>query len=258
MKKILFILLAVIGFGFCANAQDIIILKSGDEIEALVQEVGPDYVLYKKFDNQTGPNYHLNTEKVFMIRYANGTKDVFNAVAKPEEKKEQQQEDVNKQQELPNTPYYSEYQITKVKWNKYSLEGNGKIVFLNNIELANHFKNYCPEAHQMFMKGLDTYKKGNIICAIGSGLFCAGAIGTLYGLTRYRNSNNPLSTAFYCVTAVGFVPGIIGLAIASSAKQEIKIAISEYNSSCVLKNKTTATLNFGVTQSGGIGLTLNY
>jgi len=58
-------------------AQDVITLKSGDEIKSLVQEVGTDYVKYKKFDNQTGPVYRVAISNIFMIKYVNGTKDVF-------------------------------------------------------------------------------------------------------------------------------------------------------------------------------------
>ena len=59
-------------------AQDIIILKSGDEIKSIVAEVLSDQIKYKKFENKTGPSYGIDKSKVFMIRYANGSKDVFN------------------------------------------------------------------------------------------------------------------------------------------------------------------------------------
>ena len=60
-------------------AQDIIILKSGDEIKSIVAEVLSDQIKYKKFENKTGPSYGIEKSKVFMIRYANGSKDVFNS-----------------------------------------------------------------------------------------------------------------------------------------------------------------------------------
>jgi len=61
-------------------AQDIITLKNGNDIQALVQEIGELEVKYKKFDNPNGPNYTLKKSEIFMIRYANGSKDVFNKV----------------------------------------------------------------------------------------------------------------------------------------------------------------------------------
>ena len=69
---LLFVLLAKSGF-----TQDIIILKNGDEIKTKVLEVTSDIVKYKKWDNQDGPVYSSVKTEVFMIKYQNGTKDVF-------------------------------------------------------------------------------------------------------------------------------------------------------------------------------------
>ena len=74
------IILFCITFFFCAInmfAQDVITLKSGEDIQALVQEIGDVDVKYKKFDNPDGPNYSLKKAEIFMIKYANGSKDVF-------------------------------------------------------------------------------------------------------------------------------------------------------------------------------------
>jgi hypothetical protein len=69
-------------FGSMATilAQDIITLKNGDEIKALVQEVGATEVKYKKYDNADGPTYTLQKAGIFMIKYANGERVVFTDV----------------------------------------------------------------------------------------------------------------------------------------------------------------------------------
>ncbi len=75
--KILFFFL----FIFMVNrtfSQDMIVLKNGDEISSKVLEVTSDVVKYKKWSNQDGPTYSSTKAEVFMIKYANGTKDVFN------------------------------------------------------------------------------------------------------------------------------------------------------------------------------------
>jgi hypothetical protein len=59
---------------------DEIILKNGEVISAKVTDVGVDEIKYKKCDNPTGPNYSILKSEVFMIKYANGTKDVFNKI----------------------------------------------------------------------------------------------------------------------------------------------------------------------------------
>jgi len=78
--KLLITNLLIILLSISSNAfsQDIIILKNGDEIKATVSEIDIDVIKYKKFDNPEGPAYSIKKAEVFMIKYANGTKDVFN------------------------------------------------------------------------------------------------------------------------------------------------------------------------------------
>lgn len=57
---------------------DEIILKSADIIKAKIIDVGVSEIKYKKCDNLQGPTYNVLKSDVFMIKYANGTKDVFN------------------------------------------------------------------------------------------------------------------------------------------------------------------------------------
>ena len=64
--------------GLKSFSQDVIILKNGDEILSKVIEVSTDIIKYKKWDNQDGPIYTSNKGEIFMIKYQNGTKDVFN------------------------------------------------------------------------------------------------------------------------------------------------------------------------------------
>ena len=56
---------------------DIITFKNGEEVKALVTEVGTSEVKYKKCDNKNGPLYSVKKSEVFMIKYANGSKDFF-------------------------------------------------------------------------------------------------------------------------------------------------------------------------------------
>jgi len=66
----------VISWTFCFS-QDVITKKSGEDINAKVLEVTSTEIKYKKFDNQTGPTISILKSDVFMIKYENGTKDVF-------------------------------------------------------------------------------------------------------------------------------------------------------------------------------------
>jgi hypothetical protein len=57
---------------------DRIILKNGDESMVKIYEISPTEVKYKKCDMQDGPLYIVKKADVFMINFANGTKEVFN------------------------------------------------------------------------------------------------------------------------------------------------------------------------------------
>jgi len=56
---------------------DLITLKNGQEIKAQVTEIGTSEIKYKKCDNISGPTYSMKRNEVFMIKYANGSKDFF-------------------------------------------------------------------------------------------------------------------------------------------------------------------------------------
>jgi len=81
LKLLITNLLILCAISSNAFAQDVIVLKTGDEIKATVSEVAIDVIKYKKFENLEGPDYTIKKSDVFMIKYANGTKDVFNTQA---------------------------------------------------------------------------------------------------------------------------------------------------------------------------------
>ncbi len=64
----------------CICAQDIITLKSGDEIKAKVVEISSTEIKYKRFDNLNGPTVVITKADVFTIKYENGTKEVISPV----------------------------------------------------------------------------------------------------------------------------------------------------------------------------------
>lgn len=72
---------------WCGNAlaQDTLVMRNGDEILAKVEEVGVYEIKYHKADNLTGPVYVAQRANVFMIKYANGTHEVFSSAEAPAE-----------------------------------------------------------------------------------------------------------------------------------------------------------------------------
>lgn len=58
-------------------AQDVIVKKDGTTIMAKVLTVNTTVVEYKKWSNQDGPTYAIETKELISINYANGDKEVF-------------------------------------------------------------------------------------------------------------------------------------------------------------------------------------
>ncbi len=77
MKKVVIFLWLVLGILPMLQAQDIIIRKDGTEVQAKVLEVNPKEIKYKRFDNQEGPVYSEEKNRIRKIKYKNGTEDVL-------------------------------------------------------------------------------------------------------------------------------------------------------------------------------------
>ena len=61
-----------------STAFDVIILKNGNEIQAKVLEIDAKEIKYKLLNNIDGPTRIVNKDEVFMVKYKDGFKEVFN------------------------------------------------------------------------------------------------------------------------------------------------------------------------------------
>lgn len=75
--KILSLLLFIYCFCPILHAQDILTKRNGDEMQVKVTEITLDDVKYKRYTNLTGPTFVIAQSDVFMIKYENGDKDLF-------------------------------------------------------------------------------------------------------------------------------------------------------------------------------------
>jgi len=77
MKKlILTAMTSIFTLSLCFS-QDTIVKKTNEDIHAKVLEVTTAEIKYKKFEYQDGPLYSILKSDVIMVRYENGSKDVF-------------------------------------------------------------------------------------------------------------------------------------------------------------------------------------
>jgi hypothetical protein len=238
--KTLIVLIALLGSANAVWSQDIIVLKNTDEIKALVQEIGLIDVKYKRYENPEGPSYTILKSEIFVIKYANGEKDVFNdapaAVA------------TEKQQEKgPNTSVeYLKLQSAMFK-SVTAVDTKGKKY--NNAELLELLSD-TPDALSHYKDGQQLVLIGDIFAASGLGLDIVGLVLLAANLEK----NLGVSAGFI---VAGGVIGLTGILLSSSGSEEISKALSLY----YYGNRGTPnayTMNFGLTPSGGLGMTLTF
>ena len=62
--------------GVNASAQDVIVMRNGEELQCKILEVNKNEVKYKRWTNQEGPAFAEKKSDIFMIKYENGEKEV--------------------------------------------------------------------------------------------------------------------------------------------------------------------------------------
>jgi hypothetical protein len=77
MKRIIFLLITFLCIGLISQAQDKIFRKNGQVIKCKVYEVGTDEVKYKLTENEDGPIYAIEIDKLLRIEFANGKVEKF-------------------------------------------------------------------------------------------------------------------------------------------------------------------------------------
>lgn len=75
MKQLIFTIAFII-IGFPIYAQDVILKKNAEEIQAKILKISDSEIEFKHWERPDGPIYIVPTRDVFMITYQNGTKEV--------------------------------------------------------------------------------------------------------------------------------------------------------------------------------------
>ena len=251
MKKVLIILVALIGFGISAFAQDIITLKNGTDINALVQEIDDAVIKYKKFDNPTGPNYTLKKSEILIIRYANGSKDIFSETEKYVEQPSEREKSSTAEQNNENveTVYLENNTPQKLK----SFE---EVMLMSENEARLYLNTYArSDIYDTYYRGKRLSKNGGILISIGVGCAVGGFVGLLMPAT---NGDNTMSIVCFAVAAP-FT--IIGIPIFAVGKNKKKSSANDYNDYKYRYNNQYSsyqpTLNFNYTING-FGISLNF
>ena len=175
-RQILFICFFTCCFSVINSfAQDIITLKTGADIQALVQEIGEVDVKFKRLDNPNGPSYSLRKSEIIMIRYANGSRDVFeeNIVSQPEVTDERNFQNRDRFQQNVATDYTAFTQLRR------------------NDAAMDHFLRQNDDAlYRQFHKGVKLRRTGKALFGPGLGLSIGGLGLLIAGSIWYEDAKD--------------------------------------------------------------------
>jgi hypothetical protein len=223
MKSFFSIFLIFIISSIALQAQDIITLNNAEEIIAKVDQIGLDEVTYRKYNNLNGPIYKIKKSSIFMIKYENGIKEVF-----------------NKPGEITQTKTISPNPSPQLTFS------NGKFLLNNNRLNYNDVGNLMAasknaNAYETFSIANEQYKASKPTRVIGLIVGIIGSVVTAQTLMIYTLNNtssyNNDNTNYIAVATVGSVVGVTGWATFSygvvlkkKALLGFKKATNEYNS----------------------------
>ena len=161
MKRLIMLLSTLAFFAVSAVAQDFVTKRNGEDIPAIVDEVGPDYVRFRLWDEPDGVTYTMLKNEILMIRYATGRNEVF-------DQKQSFAMVPMKYKEMAKTYDYRLYQ--KSLYDRYSPAGSGIASF------------FIPGLGQMICgewgRGL-AYLGGHVGCTILTSLSAIAESDTL-------------------------------------------------------------------------------
>jgi hypothetical protein len=257
MNRIVIVLIILCA---CCNtwAQDVIVKKNGEEILAKVEDVSSTVIKYKKTSNLSGPLYTIQKSEVFMIKYENGSRDVFGSNNPTDTKRT---DDTKATTVAPNTGNQSSLQgrVDLLEVSSGFLSGtkvrdrSGKSLSKNEVRgiMAN-----TPDALALYNTGISRKGAGNFFGVLCGACTVGGLSALIFG--GINEDKDMLSVG------LGLAGGALVLAIPAGILYErgvrkIDSAVDVYNSAAIQRQRqSNVSLHFGATRSGGIGLTLNF
>lgn len=206
-------------------SQDIILLKNGEEIKAIVNEIDIHVIKYKKFENPNGPVYNLKKTDVVMITYENGLKDEFS-----------KQVITEKTNVLNENPLIAKKGIVKQNGKSLTKKEVQSFMITNSdaLELYNSGKNLCTS--------------GEIIAGAGLGIILIAAV--------VENKGNFKDNSAAMVGVIGGAACLAtSMTVTFTGRSKIKKSVALYNSG--IQNQQSYKIDVGINQNG-IAFTMNF
>lgn len=238
----LMLLLGLFCFVGTTFAQDVIVKKDNSTVLCKVIEVSKSEIKYKKWSNQDGPTYSVNTSDIVRINYENGEVDNFN-------------EQTVTQQHTPsnNIPMVATRGFLTRMGNTLAM--NGSRLEPEDVQML-----LTEEQYETYLSGRRQVNAGTVFavfCGVGLGL-------AIDGWLFYKLWDSPdwLIPAIVG-SAVGLVTMPIGLVLDGVGGKKLNSVANEYNrhSGYSSLNLSPSLMKIQTPQSqtagAGVGLTLS-
>ena len=257
MKNIiLFITITIITVS-SALAQDRLFFLTGDETDVKITEITSSEVKYKRLDNLEGPTFSTLKSELFMVKYANGEKEMMTSQA---DEAATQPAAINTEQENVTTD---------IPTSSTPSSGLNSAVVVTNKPTSTTTSN-TDKWGRTEAENRSLYKKkivkGGVVLGVGGAMAIPGVV--LFGLaTRYdaAGGNTNVADTYRIAGALLTVGGaamiIAGAAVMGSSAKYKKRANLLANGTASL---TPSIMNIhsysgsSVNSQAGYGLTFNY
>ena len=238
-KNILFLVFVVLAS--LAKAQDLIITKDSERIEAQITEISDSEVKFKRLDNMDGPVFVFSSDKVASIIFANGEVYVF-----------QEHQDSSKD-DIETEKAGQASQQTLMKYDrKHFYYGEKKI---SEKEYNEFIKTNCVEAYCIYQKGK------NIENYVGLPVLIAGGIETgvcWYYVIEGICGNKHLDKKVLTHAGIGGGLTLLSALFFTKSMSLKEKSVETFNQHCSYKAKPTdVSLSVGITFSG-VGVSINF
>lgn len=214
-------------------AQDTIILKNGKELSSKILEITSAEISYKNWSNIDGPIYRVKKAEISMIKYENGTSEVFDTA--PNSYNDKLQNDLEKTGEI---------EMRSSTWSGTSFWQNG--VKLSRSQVNRVIESSNAEAYREIQLAKSYRIVSSIFAIVGGGI----AGWSLVDLVSGREPS---------WTTIGIAGGTVavGLLIGIGDYSHTTSGIMLYNKGLKQTGANSANLKFGLSKHG-IGLCLNF
>lgn len=239
-------------------AQDRLFFLSGDETDVKITEVTSSEVKYKRMDNLEGPTFSSLKSELFMIKYANGEKEMIAAGAQP----------VQEAEPVSTSEEYTTTDAVETETSNTGSELSSAVVITDeppstSSSNVDKWGRTADENQGLYKKKI---VKGAIVMGVGGAMAIPGVV--LFGLaTRYdaQGGVTQVADTYRIVGALLTIGGtamlIAGAAVMGSSakykKRANQLANGSASLSPVLLNDTHYS-GLNVNSNPGFGVSFSY